>query len=341
MAMMLPLELLGPPAAPVLQGLSTAVYGLVLPETRAMVRRLWSERPDLLYESPYDDRQDSAHIVFLDAWRRWASSVVTGLPDLSLQYVTNGSSEAIRESVWSLARAAQSAGRAAHLHVFAGEYEGYAAYARAADVTVITHERTAWDDSAAFDGHAIHRWYVSQPSAIDGNVWREFPEFLRTMDHRGIEVAVDLAYVGAVAAQPTIDLSSPNVPYVFFSLSKVFGVFYHRVGGVLSRVPMLGLEGNKWFKNMFSLYLGTSLIRETPDPTTLPAKYRPIQADACRLLREQHAIPLSPSDVILLASSPAGPYPTAFRRGSGYRWCLTPTMDSLLRAGHDGTRADA
>jgi histidinol-phosphate/aromatic aminotransferase/cobyric acid decarboxylase-like protein len=213
--------------------------------------------------------------------------------------------------------------------VFAGEYEGYAAYARAAGVTVIAHNRTAWND-IAYAPHAVHRWYVSQPSAIDGNVWKEFPQFLRATEQRGVEVAVDLAYVGAVADQPVLDLSLPNIPHVFFSLSKVFGVFYHRVGGVLSRAPLLGLEGNKWFKNMFSLYLGTSLIRETPSPSTLPAKYRPIQAEACRLLGERYAIPFTPSDVLLLASSKTGDYPAAFRRGGGYRWCLTPTLDRLL-----------
>jgi hypothetical protein len=101
---------------------------------------------------------------------------------------------------------------------------------------------------------------------------------------------------------------------------------------VLSRSPMLGLEGNKWFKNMFSLYLGTSLVRRTPSPTALPTRYRSVQAEACRLLAERHQIPLRPSDVILLASTPPGPYPAAFRRGAGYRWCLTPTMDRLLSA---------
>jgi hypothetical protein len=334
-----PSSMLGPSSQPVLEGFSAAVYGLVLPETRAMVRRLWAERPEILYESPYEDSQDAAHLAFLDDWRRWVSPVVTGLTELRHQYVTNGSSEAIRETVWSLAKAGQpSVG--AQLHVFAGEYEGYAAYARAAGVTVLTHDRATWRD-IAYAPQTIHRWYVSQPSAIDGNVWDHFPQFLRETDERGIEVAVDLAYVGAVADQPVIDLSLPNIPYVFFSLSKVFGVFYHRVGGVLSRAPMLGLEGNKWFKNIFSLYLGTSLIRETPSPTTLPAKYRPVQAEACRLLCERHGIPLSPSDVLLLASSPPGAYPDAFRRGAGYRWCLTPTMDRLLTGGESSEIDDA
>jgi hypothetical protein len=327
-----PSALLGSPSKPVLHGVTAAVYGLVFPETRALARRLWMEQPAILFERSYDDVQDAAHGAFVAAWAAWVAPLVRGLDSFSHRYVTNGSSEAIRESVWSLASSAKTARLTPHLHVFAGEYEGYAAYARAAGVTVIIHDGRRWDDQTLYAPGALHRWYVSQPSAIDGNMWPEFPLFVASMAKRGIEVAVDLAYVGAASEQTAIDLSSPNIPYVFFSLSKIFGVFYHRVGGMLSRSPLLGLEGNKWFKNMFSLYLGTSLILETPTPSTLPAKYRHVQIEACRDLREEHGIPFAPSEVILLASSTLGPYPSAFRRGNGYRWCLTPTMDRLLRA---------
>ena len=335
----MPLEkqasMLGPASTPVLQGLTTAVYGLVLPETRAMVRRLWSERPESLFECAYEDRQDAAHHVFIDAWKGWVAPHVGGLAAFAHHYTTNGSSEAIRESVWDLARAASSSSRAPQLHVFAGEYEGYSAYARAAGMQIVTHDRAKWRH-ASFDAGAIHRFYVSQPSAIDGNLWPDFPRFLGEMARQAVEVAVDLAYVGAVPDLQFFDRSSPAVSQVFFSLSKVFGLFYHRVGGVLSRSAMLGLEGNKWFKNMFSLYLGTSLIRETTDPTTLPQKYQPVQREACRMIAEQHGLAVTPSDVILLASSPSGDYPQAFRRGPGYRWCLTPTMDRLLRESREG-----
>ena len=306
------------------------MYGLVLPETRALVDRLWKEQPHVLFERAYEDSQDTTHLAFLEAWRRWAAPATTGLDAFRHQYVTNGSSEAIRESVWGLARAAHDSGMPPQLHVFVGEYEGYGAYARAAGIEVVAHDRATWRDIAFASGKA-HRWYLSEPSATDGNLWPDFAEFLRALEERGVEVAVDLAYVGAVPALDTIDLTGPNVVHVFFSLSKVFGVFYHRVGGMLSRSPMLGLEGNKWFKNMFSLYLGTVLLEETAAPTTLPARYRHTQAEACRLVGERHGIPLVASDVILLASSPPGPYPGAFRRGSRYRFCLTPTMDQLLR----------
>src|SRR5829696_1031425 len=273
--------LLGPPSDPVLDGLSTAVYGLVLPETREMTRRLWAERPEVLYENAYEQSQDLAHVALFERWSNWVSPLVTGLPDYRHRYATNGSSEAIRESIWSLAKAAHDSGRRACLHVFTGEYEGYAAYARAAGIAVLTHDRATWSD-IAFAPDAVHRWYVSQPSATDGNVWSGFLASLRAM-----------------------------------------------------------AEGDKWFKNMFSLYLGASLIDETPSPVMLPAKYRHVQTEACEILSARHGIPLAPSDVLLLATTPPGDYPAAFRRGTGYRYCLTPTMDRLLRAHGEKVPADA
>ena len=331
-------DLLGRAARPHLAGMTPAVYGLVFPETREALHHLWREQPDALFECAYDDRQDAAHSAFLSAWRAWVTPFVRGLEGFGHQYVTNGSSESIRESVWSFAAAAHAAGLAPRLHVFAGEYEGYAAYARGAGITVVVHRRSEWDDPSAYTPDALHRWYVSQASAIDGNVWTDLGPFVSMLHDRRVEVAVDLAYLGAVPVQPVLDLSLPNVIHVFFSLSKVFGVFYHRIGGMLSRQPLLGLEGNRWFKNTFSLYLGALLIEQTPSPTTLPARYRGIQRQVCQMLRDQHGIPLVASDVILLATSPAGDHPAAFRRGQGFRYCLTPAIDQLLR---DRGSADA
>ena len=62
--------MLGARPRPVLEGLSTAVYGLVLPETRAITRRLSAEQPEILYERAYDDVQDAAHISLLRSARK-------------------------------------------------------------------------------------------------------------------------------------------------------------------------------------------------------------------------------------------------------------------------------
>src|SRR5688572_17605167 len=115
--LMRPSELLGPKSTPSLDGISAAVYGLVLPETRATVTRLWSEQPHVLFECAYEDTQDTAHVAFLDAWRDWVSPPVTGLTALPHRYVTNGSSEALRESIWTLARLGHGSTRVPQLHV--------------------------------------------------------------------------------------------------------------------------------------------------------------------------------------------------------------------------------
>jgi hypothetical protein len=117
-----------------------------LPETRAIVRRLWDDQPERLYECSYDDVQDAAHGRFLEAWRNWVAPFVLGLKEYSHEYVTNGSSEGIRESVWNLAAVARAANLTPKLHVFAGEYEGYAVYARAAGISVVIHDGRRWED---------------------------------------------------------------------------------------------------------------------------------------------------------------------------------------------------
>ncbi len=328
-----------PAELPVRDGISKAVYGLVFPETRAMLDRIWTARPHALFEDAYTDIQDGANDAFLETWKSWAADVLV-LPDLHHGYPTAGSSEAIRESIWELGRSALAQGSDAVMHTFVGEYEGYGAYAHAAGVRHVRHDRDRWtesfDDSASASRNgARHRWYVSQPSAINGNLWPGFDAFLETMDGRGIEVAVDLAYVGAVGTPYRIDLDHACVHTVFFSLSKVFGLFYHRVGGLLTRSPMLGLEGQRWFKNMLSLYTGTAMM-EAHGVRELPARYDGARQQVCAELAARHAIRLVPSDVLILASAPVDlPRTDAWMhldRGAGsLRFCLTPALDALLR----------
>jgi hypothetical protein len=118
-------------------------------------------------------------------------------------------------------------------------------------------------------------FYISQPSSLDGNIWYEFSDFVNLMNlyYPKVPVRVDICYLGSLANQfYRIDLEKPNVDTVFFSLSKVFGVYYHRIGGVFHRNPQPTLYGNRWFKNAFSLVVGIKLM-EAFKPDELPHKY--------------------------------------------------------------------
>lgn len=324
-------------------GVSKPVFDCRWPETRRIARRLWRELPeelaDRLYGAPYLGGQDRLHEDFLDAWLNWRREVVT-LDESAFphRYATAGSSEAIRECIAQFSLDRRAASREPVMHMFDGEYEGYGAYADAYGVRIERHDRSRWAEAFhhrsadAFRGDLV---MISEPSAMDGNLWTEFPDFIGHLEKElpGVRVAVDLTYVGTVAREYHIAVTSPLIDTVFFSLSKVFGVYYHRVGGVLSRAMMPGLVGNRWFKNTYSLELGRELLASLT-PRAIPAEYMSYQAAAVAEAGAALHLPLAASDAVLIAHHPwhddLPDIVAGLRRGRFVRYCVTPTLDRLL-----------
>ena len=337
-------------------GVSKPVFDCRWPETRRIAQRLWTSLSEglaeRLYDAPYRGGQDRLHEAFLDQWLDWRRGVVV-LDDAAFphRYATAGSSEGIRECIAQHSIERRRAGREPVIHTFDGEYEGYAAYADAYGVRMVRHDRRRWRESfhaLSADAARGDLMLLSEPSAIDGNLWADFPAFLRQLEHElpTVRVAVDLTYVGTVARAFTIDVTSPLIDTIFFSLSKVYGVYYHRVGGMLSRTVMPGLVGNRWFKNTFSLELGRELLASLP-PHAIPAAHAASQAKAAADAGAALGIELRPSDAVLIAhrewSEDLPPIVHALRRGSTVRCCLTPSLDRLLftdaRGASDARRA--
>jgi hypothetical protein len=184
---------------------------------------------------------------------------------------------------------------------------------------------------------------LSQPSAIDGNAWPQANEFLALLATAVQEprVMLDVTYVGSIAEQPAMRIAadSPAVQSLAFSLSKPFGVYYDRIGGVLCRKAMPSLFGNQWFKNLTSLQLGMALL-DRHDVFDLPRRYKPIQREAAARISRRLGLTLSPCDVSVLAQAEATSTTdralAAFlRRPAGdpdasLRLCLTPTMAEMI-----------
>lgn len=326
-------------------GVSKPVFDCKWPETRAMAASLWRALPEglaeRLYEAPYAGRQDHINAEFLERWVEWSGPAVR-LDHASLvhRYATAGSSEGIRERVAQHAVEGHSGAHAPVVHVFEGEYEGYAALAEGYGVTVVRHDRGRWQESLAASVRspdADDLVLLSQPSAIDGNLWEELPAFLAFLEqyYPRLRVGLDVTYVGSVARAYEIDARSPSIDTVFFSLSKVFGVYYHRVGGVLTRRALPGLIGTKWFRNTFSLHLGERLMAAHPH-REIPARYAGHQAESIRQVRAALGVSAVASDVVLLAAHPwrddLPPVVRELRRGPMVRYCLTPALDRLLAA---------
>ena len=318
-----------PPVARV----TRTVYGIYYPETRSIVDALWAERPHDWYERNYTGRQDSMHRPFLERWRAWtAAAGVTLGAGYPHEYPTAGANEAIHAL---LALHAARGGK--RIHVFAGDYEGYSVLGQALGLEVVAHspDPERYQASIARTAQPGDVFWISQPSSIDGNLWAGFDAFRDWLaaHSSGVKLVVDVTYVGAVAIEPRIDLDHDVVQAVVFSLSKPFGVYYHRIGGVLSRAEVPTLRGHLWFKNLFSVHLGERLVAAHA-ARDLPTRYRPLQCETLDRCVAEGELPSTarPSDVVMLAHAPAGAEGFAeYARGEGLRFCLSPGMDGGLR----------
>jgi hypothetical protein len=334
-------------------GASKTVYALVTPQTEAAKNLIFGNSvagPDTArrrhleqFRDAWTGKQFAAHEAFLEQWMAWAAPVVAiDTVGFGWRYPTAGGSEALFHVIAAYGNRARGERFDPEVHVFAGEYEGYKAYAEACGIAVVEHARADWESI----GRAIPTtalFCLSQPSAIDGNVWPQANAFLASLA-AGTDrprVLLDVTYVGAIADRPAarIAADAPAVQAVVFSLSKPFGVYYDRIGGVLSRISMPSLFGNQWFKNLTSLQLGTALL-ERHDVFDLPRRYRSVQREAAALIGRRLDLTLSPSDVCVLAQ--ADPETTGdlelaafLRRPAGdpaasLRLCLTPTMAEMI-----------
>jgi hypothetical protein len=331
-------------------GVSKTVYTYVMPETEAALDILLDQDRDALhdmYREAWTQKQDSMHEEFFATWKKWSAPIVKlDADDYPFVYTTGGASEALREAVYAYGHQARVEGFTPTIHVFDGDYEGFSAYAQAAGIQVVSHNRRTWRETLSKIG-AQDQVYFSQPSAIDGNVWGECDDFIGGLYklQPKAQVILDVTYVGCVARSFKVDTSAPNIRAVLFSLSKPMGVYYHRIGGMLSRVAYPGLFGNKWFKNLLSIRLGT-LMMQRHGVHDLPSRYSLIgQTPALFEARAKLKLDLAPADIYMLATGKPSAEPTdleqyLLRGGKGeekVRLCLTPTIARLVNPAIDST----
>jgi len=98
------------------------------------------------------------------------------------------------------------------------------------------------------------------------------------------------------------------------------------------------LYANKWFKDVPRLLTALKIV-ETIPPGSLYEKYQTIQSRIIDKLREDFSIPINQSDVILLGwiggyeakklTKSQKTWLAEYRRGDGYRFCLTPYFDKM------------
>ncbi|TGQ64678.1 hypothetical protein EN829_028620 [Mesorhizobium sp. M00.F.Ca.ET.186.01.1.1] len=298
-------------------GVSKTVYALVTPEIEAVKAELLGNSsgngPDPVratyldqFRHAWTGKQNALHKRFFDTWLAWAKPMAPlNAADFPFSYPTAGASEPLFHLIADYGNRARIEGFSPRLAIFRGEYEGYKAYAEACGIPVTEYEREAWRD-VADSINPLDILCISQPSAIDGMVWTEANAFLRRLSERAnpAQMVLDLTYVGATAKPPreAIWADAPCVSAVVISLSKPFGTYYDRIGGVFCRSENLGLFGNQWFKNLTSLQLGIRLM-ERFDVFAMARRYTSVQASVAEDAGRALGLALAPSDVFILAQA--------------------------------------
>lgn len=298
----------------------TTVYSYYMPEIRDIITRLTRDYPHDVFLRSITPGLDNFHNPIIDKLVQRHATDVPALGQFPARYPTSGSEEGIREFMTTL----QTAG-VRQIYMWKGDYEGYrdVARTRGMETVEVEFDRNPADLKPGY-------WFLSNPSARDGVlVPRAKIDAVLAAGHK---VFYDLSYLGTTA--PTVyDVAHPNVAAVAISFSKPYGLFYYRIGFLFCREAIPTLVANKWFKNVYSLLVADAVMTEI-DMEDLAHQYKTSQLAIVDGINADLGLGLRPSDVFLLAHLPAAEAShmnpgqrsliERFRRGDGYRFCLTP-----------------
>jgi len=323
------------------QGIMKTIYVPVHPKVNEIKVELAKSAAQTvaMFQDPHRRTQDRMHEAFFETYIEWARPAAPiESSDFPFQYPTNGSNEAIRESIAFLATEARRSGKEPCLHVFEGEYEGYTAHAITHGVKIIAHDRANYESSLKEKFGVGDHFYMSAPSGIDGNIWGGYDAFLEHLerDYQDRHLMIDLAYLNTTSTKPAIRTNSPIIKGIFISMSKSFpGTYYDRIGGLLSKQEYPGLFGNKWFKNLNGLLLGVNLMKNSP-LGEIPADMHKAQLQAIEALKPELGDDIKPSDVTFIATQALSENPSDLQksliRAGQIRYCLTPSIISILNS---------
>ena len=334
-------------------GASKTVYALVTPETEAAknfilgnavagpdaARRHYLEQ----FRDAWTGKQYASHEAFIERWMAWAAPVVTidaaGFP---WRYPTAGGSEALFHVIAAYGNRARVERFNPEVHVFAGEYEGYKAYAEACGIAVVEHPRADWQ-AVGRTLPATALFCLSQPSAIDGNVWprrQRFPCSARR--RRARPASCSTSPMSARIAEPPAARIAADSP----SVRRWRSACQNRSACITTASAACcaarrcracsAINGSRISPRCSSVMA----LLERHDVFDLPRRYKHVQREAAARVGRRLGLTLSPCDVSVLAQANAEATTdralAAFlRRPAGdlnasLRLCLTPTMAEMI-----------
>jgi hypothetical protein len=308
--------------------LSKTVYSLCFPETELAFKNFISNNNfSNLYTQTWTKKQDEYHIEFENSFKEWSKNSIKF--NLKHFYPTNGASEAIREQIAYISNSK-------NIFVFEGEYEGYEAIVEGLGKKVTKIKRSEYDKKENIELYnSSTAFFISQPSSIDGNYWEGFQNFIKIMESKNSSVFVDIVYIGCTKEDIQLDLTSESIKGLFFSLSKSFGVYYHRIGGCYLKDENPLLYGNIWFKNILSMKFGVKLMNEFK-LGYFPKKYSVEKEKVISgIERELNIKVIDSSSLLLVNVQKTGlsfeKYLIRDSASKQLRVCITPRLENLIK----------
>jgi hypothetical protein len=220
--------------------------------------------------------------------------LLPGLSEFRYRYATvNGGTEGIDQLMMGL----KTNNTMKKVGLIRGDYLGYLGAATTKGIEV------RWADSLQEVGEPEDGvvWFVSNPSAINGNLYE--PDVWQSFLEAGHKLVVDAAYIDLTLADNTVNVDSENAIAVITSPSKPYGLVLDKYPGVVhTREKHNGLYLQKKFNNVPRLLTIMELqLQEEFAPHKIAELHHPTQVAICKDMSELTGGEVLPSDATLMA----------------------------------------
>lgn len=321
-----------------IEKLTRTIYSIAWPETQQALAKMKTLDIAPMFQETWSKKQDAIHIPYMNKWKSVFKKYISFNEEtLKFGYPTNGSSESINMILANLKT------KGYELVVFNEEYEGYSMVAKNMAIPVHSVSRKNYEQEIVALQNKVKAplvMFLSQPSSIDGMYWQGFQQYMDFMETTSVRVYVDVTYAGCFEHQ-TIILDNYNcLDGVIYSLSKCFGVYYHRIGGCFLREENPLLWPMLWFKNLMSIQYAILLLdsfeRGQYNDTRVAVKE--FQKQIADKLSAEIGLKVIPSDVPMIVMIEADFEKAAwlkqYDRGENkeyVRVCISQLIEQLLR----------
>lgn len=240
--------------------------------------------------------QDYYGKELINLTKRFLNYVTDDIDHFTNGYIYSGTNEAHNKLLMIIKRENKN------LNLLESDYEGYKILAKDYGINIIIHKRSNILNSIQNINEGDYFW-ISNPNSMNGCIINNFDEIMKIIDKKKGKVYIDMIYVGTFSKKYKFNLNYDCIYAISWSPSKSFpGMFYYRIGILLTKINYTEFESSRWFHNMESIRICNELL-STYDPFYIPNKYKIYQQKCKTQIEKIIKYPLICSDCVWLLYS--------------------------------------